>query len=146
MLRSALRELRGERARLVLAADQASLTDPTVRASFSARAAAAMRDRLAPYVAGRSVALLLTGEAFRSARGGRGDAPCNTSSVDAQREATESYVRQIVLPLELAGASVEVLFVFPRCSSERRTNRLAQMLVGWLGRERVHQWWPVTTH
>eukprot|EP00966_Prymnesium_polylepis_P028157 650953-Prymnesium_polylepis.1 len=38
--------------------------------------------------AGRTVALLLLGEAFRSGLGGERDRPCRCEAVGAQREAT----------------------------------------------------------
>ena len=79
---------------------------------------------LLPPLAGRRVALLLTGEPFRSgANVGRGkgslrvpDRPCNLSSLDAQRAASISQRRQLIEPLEARGAAVEVIFTVPPCT------------------------------
>jgi len=80
----------------------------------------------------RSVAILLLGEAFRSGKGGSRDLPCNRASVNAQHEATISYVRNVAEPLELLGASVQVLFTFPLCSMPDLTSELRALLETWL--------------
>ena len=92
--------------------------------------------------ASKRVAVLLLGEPFRggvSAMGdGRGDSlrGCNFTSMKAQGEATRSITQRVTMPLEEAGATVEVLLTHPGCASALQKAALS-MLRQWLGPHRV---------
>lgn len=78
----------------------------------------------------KSVLILLRGQAFRSGQGDHGhDVPCNITSFEAQREATESIVTMVVLPLLKAGVhGVDIALTMPRCAD----GGLLAAIVGWL--------------
>ena len=88
--------------------------------------------------ANRTVALLLLGEAFRSGSGGERDTPCQVSSINAQHEATQSYLHNVIRPLERLGARAEVLFTFPWCGNASTTRQLRGVLEAWLAPHVVH--------
>ena len=77
-------------------------------------------DALASIVRASRVALLLTGEAFRSAapcvRPPCERLPCNASSTAEQHDAAASYVRNVIRPLVQRNATVDVVLTFPHCS------------------------------
>ena len=91
--------------------------------------------------AGKTVALLLWGDAFRpsTAHWNGGSTNCVQSSFEAQREATASQRERIVRPLKRAGARMQVLFTFPLCDQRNLTQPLHDVLVEWLGRANVVQ-------
>ena len=91
---------------------------------------------------GKSVAVLLLGEAFRSGAGGRNDTSCTETSINAQKEASISYVDNVLKPLEALGALVEVVLTFSACNTSERTRRLRSILVGWM-RPYVKRAWTV---
>ena len=82
-------------------------------------------------VNGKLVAVLVLGDPFRAGTGGAGDRPCNTSRYSAagQQEASASVQRQMISPLESAGATVETLFTLPQaCTQEQQS-----AITSWLG-------------
>ena len=62
----------------------------------------------------KTVLLLLLGDAFRSGNNDAGT-PCNHSSLPGQREASMSFVRNVIAPFEAHGARVRVLLVQNEC-------------------------------
>ena len=96
--------------------------DPNSQALVSSELSAILHNQ--------SVAILLLGDAFRSLADNY--TPCDVRSVEAQREATESHLNNIVRPLARLGARVEVVLTFPRCRTAELTQRLRDRLVGWL--------------
>ena len=95
---------------------------------------------------GADVAIILTGQTFRSGvsqnyntKHGL-EAPCNMSSISAQREATFSVVENVISPLEERGARVTVFFSAPTCAfcvprchmNHTRSEYLTGLLVEWL--------------
>ena len=68
------------------------------------------------------VAILLVGDAFRSIKDhGATGRVCDSSSIDAQREASVSYVDRVAHPLEALGATVDVIMTFPMCATRNES-------------------------
>ena len=91
---------------------------------------------------GARVAVLLTGQAFRTAKRKSVDPSgvCVNASYEAQRTASQSIVTNVIEPLEDLGANVEILYTFPSCDTflhRGLTTLLQKALDGWLGVHRV---------
>jgi hypothetical protein len=102
--------------------------------SLRARSATpSLRPDLAALLSSARVALLLIGEAFRSGlgRGSADDLPCNASSMSDQWSAAKSYRRNVIEPLVAHGATVDVLFTFPRCPVANDSHHLMLQVRQW---------------
>lgn len=96
--------------------------------------------------AGSDIALVIAGQPFRAGISQNNnwkhglEPPCNIQYADDQRNATLSIVKNVILPLEAAGAKVTVFFATPTCTfcipscrtDWDRAQRLSDMLEGWL--------------
>ena len=102
---------------------------PRIRSPFIALNATVRTNspaELALQFAGRRVALLLVGQAFR----GYNQSACDGSapSIHEQREIATLYVKHVCEPLEALGATVEVLFTFPTCKARELRHNLSKSL------------------
>ena len=86
-----------------------------VMSSTSLRKDSQTASRVMDHFRGKTVGLLLWGDAFRPAKAHweGGDVNCVLDSFEAQREATLSQRDKILRPLRRSGARVQVLFTFP---------------------------------
>ena len=73
----------------------------------------------------RAIALLIIGESFRSPQT---RAPCTSASIDAQREASRSYMKQVVHPLQAQGNRVDLFMTLPNCTDKKLTSRMLRWL------------------
>jgi len=85
--------------------------------------------------ASTQVAVLLTGEAFRTAKRKSTDASgqCIHESYSAQHAATQSLLSQVIVPIETLGATVDVLYTFPSCGATALGGPLRSALHRWFG-------------
>jgi hypothetical protein len=90
--------------------------------------------------ANKSVALLLVGDAFRKGGGGKNDTPCHVRSYESQREASLSYVTNVIRPLVALGATVEVVYTFPRCDSFSDTRTMRSAMHDWFAPYVTRSW------
>lgn len=82
------------------------------------------------------VAILLTGEAFRTSKQRSTDHShsCANASFEAQRSASHSLIGHVIVPIETLGAHVEVLFTFPSCGRDAPGGAwLLESLRSWYG-------------
>ena len=110
-----------------------------VMSSTSLRKDSQTASQVMDHFRGKTVGLLLWGDAFRPAKAHweGGDVNCVLDSFEAQREATLSQRDKILRPLRRSGARVQVLFTFPYCDQHNLTQPLHDALAGWLGRANV---------
>ena len=82
---------------------------------------------------GTRVAVLLTGQAFRTpkARSTDQSSTCAVASYEAQRMASQSVLTQVILPLEARGSLVEVLYTFPPCGRSAAGATMLKSLETW---------------
>lgn len=82
-------------------------------------------------LSGKSIALLLWGDAFRSKN--HSTTKCHINSIDSQFSASASQILNIVEPLEEYGSKVHIIFTFPFCTDENMTSILLKRITSWIG-------------
>lgn len=124
----------------VVGATSVDLTTHPLSIAEDAQSQPLPMETLRRLFANKSVALLLIGDAFRLGVGGQNDTPCHIGSYESQREASMSYMTNVVRPLLALGATVEVVYTFPKCTLFSDTRVLRSAMREWFSPYVTRSW------